>query len=202
MILFHIFLFSFFNLYLLHKMPPVNTFIKKNPIFFIKAIEKIDQILETVGNATLQDKKTALYKDINELENEKKSLEKQIEAIDKRFNKQQEKIDVLQQAIDQKKLSLKNINNQTQNESKNDKQKKITEPTKHSNTEEQHPTSLIEKKLAKNKKKLKKIKKQLQIKEKTNQYILIIITISLTFIVSIFLLIFFNKIKILGYEKN
>ncbi|MFP7699553.1 MAG: coiled-coil domain-containing protein [Candidatus Phytoplasma pyri] len=216
---------------------PGNNFIKENPISFVK---KIDEVLETVGNSTLQSTKNDLYEKINSLQNEKKSLQQDIDKTDERLENKKKRIIELQDEINSQRSSLKEI----KKESINDIQKEIQNQTeiltklkierenltlKPQVTETvsvQNPPSdqSIEEKIKKDKIKLKKFKKELKAKEeeelkkiqeelkkfkeelkakeKTNQYILIIMTISFTFIFTISLLIGLNKIKILGYERN
>ncbi|WP_040849794.1 hypothetical protein, partial [Poinsettia branch-inducing phytoplasma] len=67
------FLFIFFNLYLLYKLPK-KIFFLPEPIPFIK---KIDKILETLGNESLKKEKERLYQEIKVLEEQKTLLDKQ-----------------------------------------------------------------------------------------------------------------------------
>ncbi|MGE9276468.1 MAG: hypothetical protein ACQKHC_01050 [Candidatus Phytoplasma pruni] len=179
LLLFHIFLFIFFNLYLLYKLPK-KIFFLPEPIPFIK---KIDEMLETLGNESLKKEKERLYQEIKALEEKKAPLDEQNNKYQKKLSIKEQKINDLQKKIETKRTELKQI------------EKDLSRKT----TEADNSQSIS---MDKYKIKLKELKKQLKVQETANQYILIMIIIALTFICSIILLIYTNKIRIQGYNNQ
>ncbi|MFB5029852.1 MAG: hypothetical protein WJU30_00406 [Candidatus Phytoplasma pruni] len=179
LLLFHIFLFIFFNLYLLYKLPK-KIFVLPEPIPFIK---KIDEMLETLGNESLKKEKERLYQEIKALEEQKITLGKQNNKYQKKLSIKEQKINDLQKKIETQRTEFKQI------------EKVLSRKT----TEADNSQSIS---MDKYKIKLKELKKQLKVQENTNQYILIMITIALTFICSMILLIYTNKIRIQGYNNQ